>query len=382
MNNQNFIDYYKMLDVEKNASSEAIQKSYDYLSKLYTPHKNRSSFAANRTSYLKKGISILNDTEERNKYDQEYDAYYASLPDSENVVTSSHPATRILHTYLSCLMEQNYEAAYDTLCNYDKEHIALSDFIAWQDAVQTCYRTQKFELKFFKNYYDCEICNAFYEKIIEFSVVLTDKNQKTMEYNTQQFHKYLVYDNQEWKVSIGATDLKQATLYYQNLETELKTLDPVSLSYLTLHHKDPDTGLLTTNGFFEEAAKEVYRNQRYHNPFSLVAFQIIPKYAEDEKECFKGCADILKSNLRMNDLCGLLPSKHIICLLAETKQNSAYGASRKLIRLLQKEQVRPFDIHSGMLEYRGFANFEDAVFAACSYASLRNGIFYSYNDRI
>ena len=382
MANQNFTDYYKMLDVEKNASSDAIQKSYDYLSKLYSPHKNRSSFAANRISCLKKGISILNDTEERRKYDKEYDIYYASLPDSENVVTASHPATQILHTYLSSLMEQNYEAAYDTLCSYDKEQITLSDFTAWQNAVQTCYQTQKFELKFFKNYYDCEICNAFYEKIIEFSVVLTDKNQKTMEYNTQQFHKYLVYANEEWKVSLGSADLKQVTLYYQNLETQLKTLDPVSLSYLTLNHKDPNTGLLTTNGFFEEAAKEVYRNQRYHNPFSLVAFQIIPKYAEDEEECFKGCADILKSNLRMNDLCGLLPSKHIICLLAETKQNSAYGASRKLIRLLQKEQVRPFDIHSGMLEYRGFANFEDAVFAACSYASLRNGIFYSYNDRI
>lgn len=382
MINQNFIDYYKMLNLEKNASPESIQKSFEHLSKLYNPHKNRSSFAANRMVQLKKGISILKDHEQRSNYNEEYDAYYSSLPDSENIVTQSHPATKILHTYLSCLQEQRYEDAYNTLCDYDKEHISLSDFIEWQDAVKNCYEIKKFDLKFFKNYYDCEICNTLYGKIIEFSVILTDRNKKTLEYNTQQFHKYIVCSNDEWKVSLGLEDLKHATLHYQKLETQLKTLDPVSLSYLTLSHKDPETDLLTTNGFFDEAAKEVYRNQRYHNPFSLVAFQIIPKYPEDETACFHGCADILKSNLRMNDLCGLLPSKHIICLLAETKQNSAYGASRKLIRLLQKNQVRPFDIHSGMLEYRGFSNFEDAVFAACSYASLRNGVFYSYNDRI
>lgn len=382
MNNQKFIDYYKMLDLEKTASSETIQESFEHLSKLYSPHKNRSSFAANRITHLKKGVSILTDDEQRNNYDKNYDAYYSSLPDSENMITPSHPATKILHTYLSCLQEQTYEEAYNTLCDYDREHVSLSTFTEWQNTVHNCYEIQKFDLKFFKNYYDCEICDALYGKIIEFSVILTSKNMKTLEYDTQQFHKYIVYYNDEWKISLGMEDLKHAILHYQNLETQLKTLDPVTLSYMSLNHTDSETGLLTTNGFFSEAAKEVYRNQRYHNPFSLVAFQIIPKRQEDEAECFQGCAKILKSNLRMNDLCGLLPSKHIICLLAETKQNSAHGASRKLIRLLQKDQIKPFDIHSGMLEYRGFSNFEDAVFATCSYSSLRNGIFYSYNDRI
>ena len=195
MNNQNFIDYYKMLDLKKDASSDDIQEKYEFLSKLYNPHKNRSSFAAHRMAHLKKGISILNSEEQRNKYNKDYDAYYASLPDSENIVTPSHPATQILHTYLSCLQEQNYEAAYNALCDYDKEQVSFSDFTNWQHAVQNCYQIQKFDLRFFKNYYDCEICDALYEKIIEFSVILTDRNQKTLEYNTQQFHKYIVYNN-------------------------------------------------------------------------------------------------------------------------------------------------------------------------------------------
>lgn len=382
MNNQNFIDYYKIFAVEKTSSPETILESYEYLSKLYNPHKNRSSFAASRLVLIKKGIAILKDENQRTAYNKTYDAYYSSLPDSKNMITSTHPAAKILHTYLSCLQNQNYEDAYYTLCDSDKQHISLSEFTKWQTAVQDCYGIQKFELNFFKNYYDCEIRDVFYRKIIEFSVILTDINEKTMEYDTCQFHKYIVYYNNEWRVSLGIDDLKQSALHYQNLKTQLKNLDPVTLSYLTLAHTDSETGLLTTNGFFHEAAKEVYRNQRYHNPFSLVAFQVIPKYMEDENDCFHNCIEILKSNLRMNDLCSFLPSKHIICLLAETKQNSAYGASRKLIRLLQKKQIKPFDIHSGILEYRGFSNFEDAVFAACSYASLKNGIFYSYNDRI
>lgn len=382
MYNQNFIDYYKLLEVDKNASLETIQQNYHSLSKLYHSRKNRSSFASNRMAHLKKALSIFEEDESRAAYDEAYEKYYKTLPDSENIVTESHPATQVLHTYLFNLKNKKFEEAYQTLCDYDKANISFSDFSKWQETINNCYEIENFELKFFKNYYDCEIGNVLYGKIIEFSVILTDFNKRTLEYNTQQFHKYIIFSENNWNVCLGINSLKFATAYYENLNAEFKKLNPAALSYQTLAHKDEATGLLTTNGFFEEAGKEVYRNQRYHNPFSLIAFQIIPKHPEDEQDCLCDCAEILKSNLRMNDLSGLLPSKHIICLLAETKQNSAYGASRKLIRLLQSKQNKPFDIHSGMLEYRGFSNFEDAVFAACSYASLRNSIFYSSNDRI
>ena len=66
-----FIDYYKILGVDKNASQEDIKKAYRKLARKYHPDLNPNNKEAHKTfQQINEANEVLSDPENRKKYDQ------------------------------------------------------------------------------------------------------------------------------------------------------------------------------------------------------------------------------------------------------------------------------------------------------------------------
>ncbi|CAN5272607.1 J domain-containing protein [soil metagenome] len=67
----NFIDYYKILELDKNASQADIKKAYRKLARKYHPDLNPNDKDAQaRFQQINEAHEVLNDAEKRKKYDQ------------------------------------------------------------------------------------------------------------------------------------------------------------------------------------------------------------------------------------------------------------------------------------------------------------------------
>src|SRR5438477_12600142 len=66
-----FIDYYKILGVNKNATQEDIKKVYRKLARKYHPDLNPNDKEANKKfQQINEANEVLSDPEKRKKYDQ------------------------------------------------------------------------------------------------------------------------------------------------------------------------------------------------------------------------------------------------------------------------------------------------------------------------
>jgi len=70
-------DYYKILELDKNASADDIKKSYRKLALKYHPDKNSESGAEEKFKEISEAYSVLSDPDKKSKYDR-----YGSVDES------------------------------------------------------------------------------------------------------------------------------------------------------------------------------------------------------------------------------------------------------------------------------------------------------------
>jgi curved DNA-binding protein CbpA len=73
-----FPDYYKLLDLTKNATRAEIKKAYRKLALEFHPDRNKTPDAHDKFISINEAYLILFDLEARDKYDSEYNNYYNS----------------------------------------------------------------------------------------------------------------------------------------------------------------------------------------------------------------------------------------------------------------------------------------------------------------
>lgn len=72
-----FKDYYLILDIYATATSSDIKKAYKKQAKKWHPDVNPDSNTTERMKDINEAYLILNDSEARERYDKEYQNYYA-----------------------------------------------------------------------------------------------------------------------------------------------------------------------------------------------------------------------------------------------------------------------------------------------------------------
>ena len=64
------MDYYQILNIDKDANQEDIKKSYRQLALLYHPDKNPSPDAEEKFKQISEAYQILSDPDKRSYYNQ------------------------------------------------------------------------------------------------------------------------------------------------------------------------------------------------------------------------------------------------------------------------------------------------------------------------
>ena len=74
-----FKDYYKILDIHRHATAQEIKSAYRAMSMKWHPDKNPGTDVTNIMQDINEAYAILKDTNKRERYNQEYDIFYAQL---------------------------------------------------------------------------------------------------------------------------------------------------------------------------------------------------------------------------------------------------------------------------------------------------------------
>lgn len=374
MNEQTFKDYYKILQVHYDASTEIIQAAYAKLSEKLAEDDPDAAL-------LKEAYQVLTNEKRRSIYHREWLANFveraqfiqpAPKPYTTSADDKKASAEDVLGDFFQALFLKDWENAYLRLSHADRAAVSLKDFTEWRLAISQCYEMHEFSVRYMRTLDSITLDTITYHQVAEFQVIVTDLNQKNLEITTDTLRKYVTYDEDCWRVCLGMRDIHSEIWKYRQLARKSHEENSHMSSELLTNEERVDalTGLLSEAGFFEEAGREVDRNRRYHNPFTLLSFQVFCDDKERETACVCHLADTIHSACRSTDLAARLDNNQIICLLAETDMDNAEAAAQKFLNILQDNPSENYRVSFGLVFYNGYSSLSDAVLACCHMAGL------------
>ena len=372
MNDQNFKDYYKILQVHYDASAEVIRAAFESLSKTLPPGSAERAEAeeAFRTLSDENYRSIyhrawLENFSERAQFIQPAPKPYHDTPENKEA-----SAEHVLDDYFRALFLKDWSSAYSRLSAQDRTNISLRDFTDWRTAVSCCYEMHEYKIPYVRTLGSINLENISYFHVAEFETDVTDLNKKNLEITTETLRKYVTYDTDCWKVCLGLGNVYAQTSQYRRMKRENFQNAEQAFLLSAQDRTDALTGLLNEDGFFAEAAREVERNRRYHNPFTLLSFQIHCGDGGHREACLCHLADTIRQACRLTDLAARLDNNQIMCLLAETDRDRAEAAARKFLQLIRSDPPENYSVSCGLVCYNGYSSLSDTVLACCRMAGL------------
>lgn len=106
-----FKDYYKILDIHRHATAQEFKSAYRAMSMKWHPDKNPGTDVTNIMQDINEAYAILKDTNKRERYNQEYDIFYAQLSFNSHKVSDND-------------FSKEYEYDYDIKDDILKDDIA------------------------------------------------------------------------------------------------------------------------------------------------------------------------------------------------------------------------------------------------------------------
>ncbi|MDD2484545.1 MAG: DnaJ domain-containing protein [Eubacteriales bacterium] len=338
------IDYYRVLQVHEDADQEIISAAYKCLSKLYHPDINKTKSAAQRMTDINVAYAVIGDERRRKEYHREWLRQKKGKTESianlqknrENKKLET--AASYLDAYFRDMVNADWSDAYQRLTGVDQENIPAEDFIKWKNAVSQVYKLGNYQLHYLYRYESCEYGGRVYPEILQFAVTLTEYNRMTEQMNQEQTEKYIALEPGGWKICLGYTDLKPSIMRFICLAETLPKVNKDEICRRAIISIDPLTGLLSRNGFLDEAEKEIRRSRRYGNPLTVAVMTVRPSKElleafEDNltDACVSYVSGKLSAKLRKTDIIGRCEDAAFAILLTETDQLAAQFAMQKLM---------------------------------------------------
>lgn len=93
-----FVDYYKILEINKNANFQEIRTAFRTQAKKWHPDKNQDIDVTEKMQLINEAHLILKDEDARKRYDLEYNKFNA-YKDKRNETTKGHQSENIYSEY-------------------------------------------------------------------------------------------------------------------------------------------------------------------------------------------------------------------------------------------------------------------------------------------
>lgn len=339
-------DYYKILQVHFMAEPEIIKSAYIRLSKKYHPDVNQSYDAQKVMQKINEAYETLSNPVTRTQYMIKWMSKYNALNSTKRSYQQIHqldfasePCKRVLLAYLSFISKGNYGMAFELLSQRDKKYVSKRDFIKWQSLVAEIFELKSFECTLKNIFKDVTINNNSFQIVVELQVQVVEENLIMGRVEDDSFSKSLVFENNEWSIFLGYTDMKSIIQKFNKLASLKKIKENNSNQFRKKFTVEWNNRLQSKNGFIKVCENEQLRHNRYGNKFSIVqcSLSMNQKELKIRKNMIKKTLEMINSNTRNLDvICRWKESKFLI-LLPETDENSAWIAANKLKCILEKK---------------------------------------------
>lgn len=139
MNNDSFKDYYKILQVDRNAAQDVITVAYRSLARKYHPdlNLNNSDEANEKMKAINEAYRILSDVESRRKYNLTYDSYIKKDINNSNINSSNINNSSVstnFNSYVTRKSRKEYTKQYNSkrfnFLKSKKRNLAIAGIVA------------------------------------------------------------------------------------------------------------------------------------------------------------------------------------------------------------------------------------------------------------
>ena len=290
--NNNWEDYYGILQVHSRAGNEIITGAYRLLSKIYHPDINKTKKAEDMMKRINIAYSILSDKRKRAQYDVECSrrargifsltaasgawspAGPGTAPASEAASPDIEKAFEQIVNYYRHIKNGDFDAAYECISTYDKSRIKKADFSSWREAVAKTSELRSFEIEFYKKHNLMRAPKKIFNVAYEFTIKICERDVATNNFTDNKTTKTAVCENGVYGVYLGYSGVKPFIAEYKRRgdnAVDAKAMLECWTRDQALH--DQATGMLNLEGFLEAAETEVSRYKRHGSVFSIAVFE-------------------------------------------------------------------------------------------------------------
>ena len=401
-----FVDYYRILQVHHDASQEVVEAAYRRLCKIYHPDVNHGAGALERMKEINEAYDTVGRADRRREYHPKWvmrqsrgfgappppprsqgaaprQAPPRQPPPRQEAPRQEPPKKEIdeaqlaLDDFFHAMIEGDWDRAYMQLTTVDRRNVALGDFREWKRTVTALFSMGSYAIKPFRRYTNCRVDDVLYPEVREYSVFVTDIDQRTGRVDEENVLKHVALDGGRWRVLLGYQDVRPITLRYKYLSENLVRIDPAQVYAEAVTRQDSETGLLSRRAFLERAEQEGIRSRRYGNPFAVGVLrlaQIAPPLGFEPENyarmCLTHAARAAAANLRQTDVVGRWGERELVVLFTETpKANAQFAIAKLLGRIHEGDELR-YGLRWGLSDFDGFS-VEDTILLAASDARAR-----------
>jgi DnaJ-domain-containing protein 1/GGDEF domain-containing protein len=352
--NPTWEDYYKILQVHFLAEPEMIKNAYRKLSIKYHPDVCNLHNAEEKMKQIIRAYDVLSDSVRRKQYFLKWVEKNSRLHGINKSNSVKHynsfetePIRSILLEYLSCISKRDYCSAFDMLSTRDQRTISKHDFIKWQRLVSEVFELLQYDCEVKEIYQNILMVDNTYAKAANLGVKVIEKNHIMGIKEKDELMKSAVFENNEWSVFLGRSDLTSIIAKFNDL-AKLKKRDRIySIRTKQGPYIETIPGVLNKNAFLAKAKREQIRYNRYGNPFSLILCEIKLLQCVDAgesdnntyeltKEIYKQIGIVIADNIRYLDFMSRWQRSGYILLLPETDVISAIKAANKIERKINQ----------------------------------------------
>jgi hypothetical protein len=306
----NFIDHYKVLQVDINADKEIIDAAYRKLCKKYHPDVNKNIIAKDKIVALNAAYEILGNNAKRAEYDLQRIG--------RNIGTKA--ASDVLCQYFMFLAKRDHSKAYSLLCEKDKANIGSKEFIEWQGSVSKLYQI----ISCCVDHDDFRVISETGWHLIEFAVTITERDIASDKIIDERSVRKVIYEETGWKVFLGYRDIKKYVARFQCL----------SLGLLKEKQIESSASLYEKKAFFRALQTEFERSRRHSRVFCVALIRIKSEKLRKKSKKHPLINKIV-ANLRITDSVLSVNPAFYILLLPETDISGAVFVCEKLESMTQ-----------------------------------------------